>query len=282
MKTFGIILFVFASLNLIVAFIAAASGDAEATGSKILATMLLGFVGGVCYYFGNKKKATSKTETKASALSDYSQADNNKESPTPKQQLKEKQEVWEQFGKITGKRVITTGHLLLLQQFVTDTLFIYNHPSNKTNTPSFMWKKELYLGDNSMIGCSLPFIWLKSMSANDVETFNKSIDVINNEFGKEISQIGIDQMLQGIRTNGFIDFKPNFDVIVNRRLIETLWRDSVCLKKFLTFFGGNVDWLEATLPGGDDVTISVGSTDFRNLVSIIISDVRNGNIKLNK
>lgn len=55
MKTIGIILCVFAVLNLIVGFIALANGAAEAAGGKFGAFVLLGGIGYALYYSGKKK-----------------------------------------------------------------------------------------------------------------------------------------------------------------------------------------------------------------------------------
>lgn len=55
MKVIGIILLVFAALNLIVTLIAAANGAADAAGQKVSNTLLLGAVGGGLYYYGCKK-----------------------------------------------------------------------------------------------------------------------------------------------------------------------------------------------------------------------------------
>ena len=55
MKVIGIILLVFAALNLIVALIATANGAADAAGQKMLNTLLLGALGGGIYYYGYKK-----------------------------------------------------------------------------------------------------------------------------------------------------------------------------------------------------------------------------------
>ncbi len=60
MKVTGIIFLIFAALNFIVALIAASYGNAEAVGQKISAAMLLGILGGVLYYFGDKKDKAEK------------------------------------------------------------------------------------------------------------------------------------------------------------------------------------------------------------------------------
>ena len=60
MKNAGIVFLVFAALNLIVAIIASANGAASAAGSKFSATLLLGAIGGLLYYFGSKKDKSDK------------------------------------------------------------------------------------------------------------------------------------------------------------------------------------------------------------------------------
>ena len=56
MKVSGIILLVFAVLNLLVAIMAASSGaPADAVGSKFSGFFMLSVIGGLLYYFGSKK-----------------------------------------------------------------------------------------------------------------------------------------------------------------------------------------------------------------------------------
>lgn len=63
MKVFGIILLVFAVLNLLVAIMAASSGaPVDAIVSKIISFFLLTIIGGLLYYFGNKKKKGENKE----------------------------------------------------------------------------------------------------------------------------------------------------------------------------------------------------------------------------
>lgn len=62
MKISGIILLIFAALNFIVALIATGNGVGEAAAQKFNATILLGVIGSILYYFGNKK--SKKKETK--------------------------------------------------------------------------------------------------------------------------------------------------------------------------------------------------------------------------
>jgi Na+/citrate or Na+/malate symporter len=57
MKVFGIILLVFAVLNLIVAIIGATAGaPADVVGGKFSGALMLGAIGGVLCYNGSKKK----------------------------------------------------------------------------------------------------------------------------------------------------------------------------------------------------------------------------------
>ena len=49
MKKIGIILLVFAALNLLVAIIASANGETYAAGSKFSGALLLGAIGGLLY-----------------------------------------------------------------------------------------------------------------------------------------------------------------------------------------------------------------------------------------
>jgi len=56
MKVLGIVLCVFAVLNFIVILFAIMSdAPSDAVTRKLFATFLLGLIGGVLYYYGNKK-----------------------------------------------------------------------------------------------------------------------------------------------------------------------------------------------------------------------------------
>jgi hypothetical protein len=70
MKITGIILFIFAAINLIVAFVAAGNGaPSDVVGTKFSAVLLLGSLGGLLYYFGKRKEKNSQTQNKAVANS---------------------------------------------------------------------------------------------------------------------------------------------------------------------------------------------------------------------
>ncbi len=71
MKKIGIILLVFAALNLLVAIIASANGETYAAGSKFSGALLLGAIGGLLYYFGGKKEASNQESTNRSSTIKY-------------------------------------------------------------------------------------------------------------------------------------------------------------------------------------------------------------------
>jgi hypothetical protein len=61
MKVFGIILEIFAAMNLLVAIIASANHvNADVVMSKMAGAFLLGAIGGLLHYFGNKKMQPRK------------------------------------------------------------------------------------------------------------------------------------------------------------------------------------------------------------------------------
>lgn len=78
MKKIGIVLLVFAALNLLVAIIASVSGETYAAGSKFSSALLLGAIGGLLYYFGDKKEASNQESiSRSSTLRDASVQDEN-------------------------------------------------------------------------------------------------------------------------------------------------------------------------------------------------------------
>lgn len=65
MKITGIILLIFAAINLIVGFVAACNGaPSDAVGTKFSGVLLLGSIGGVLYYFGKRKEKNSQIQNK--------------------------------------------------------------------------------------------------------------------------------------------------------------------------------------------------------------------------
>ncbi len=61
MKITGVILLIFAALNFIVAIIGVANGF-EAAAQKFDAAILLGVIGSVLFFFGNKKSKKEDTQ----------------------------------------------------------------------------------------------------------------------------------------------------------------------------------------------------------------------------
>lgn len=71
MKKIGIVLLVFAALNLLVAIIASVSGETYAAGSKFSSALLLGAIGGLLYYFGDKKETSNQESISRSSTLKY-------------------------------------------------------------------------------------------------------------------------------------------------------------------------------------------------------------------
>ena len=115
------------------------------------------------YLFGKKKKEQERiAREKASMDNDMAK------------------QVWEQFGKATNRRVITTGHLLFLQQLVGDAFFAYKHASDTSKYPSYMWAdKQLFLGENSKVAYTVPFLWIRTMAKTN--SASHAINEVINE-----------------------------------------------------------------------------------------------------
>lgn len=71
MKKIGIILLVFAALNLLVAIIASFSGATHAAGSKFSTSLFLGAIGGLLYYFSSNKETSNQEITNRSSSINY-------------------------------------------------------------------------------------------------------------------------------------------------------------------------------------------------------------------
>ncbi len=72
MKKIGVILLVFSALNLLAAIIASFNGATDAAGSKFSSCLLLGAIGGLLYYFGNKKETSNQESTNKYSSQRYS------------------------------------------------------------------------------------------------------------------------------------------------------------------------------------------------------------------
>ncbi len=71
MKKIGIILLVFAALNLLVAIIASFSGATHVAGSKFSTSLFLGAIGGLLYYFSSNKETSNQEITNRSSSINY-------------------------------------------------------------------------------------------------------------------------------------------------------------------------------------------------------------------
>ena len=159
----------------------------------------------------------------------------------------------EHFGKTMNKSVNKSKHLLLLQHLLNNSLFTFKHPSDKSDLPSFMWNDEgLFMGYDSILPCTIPFLWIRTLAKRNVEKFDEVIDLLNKEFGINVSEkIDIAEILQGIRRYGYSDFKPYFDVHVNKSLLSTFYGDCLSVNNFILLFGLHVG-MNALLPSQSD------------------------------
>lgn len=188
-------------------------------------------------------------------------------------------QLWEQFGKATNRTVIFTSHLLFLQQLVSDSFFAYKHASDTSKIPTFMWaEKKLYLGDTSKIAYTVPFLWIRNMAKNDVQKFNEAMDLLNTEYQIDTKDSVINDILEGIRSNGFYRFHPDFDSNVNKEQLSILYKDSACLLKLINFFGDNVNMIDLLPTQDNSASIPSASITINNMINEMIRAFRSGKI----
>jgi hypothetical protein len=189
-------------------------------------------------------------------------------------------QLYTHLGKTLNTNVNPTRHLLLLQNLLNNTLFTFKHPSDKSELPSFMWNKEgLSLGYDSVLPYAIPFLWIRTLAKRDVEKFDGVIDLLHKEFGVEVSEkIDVANIVQGIKQYGFIEFKPNFDVQVNKLLLSKFYGDCLCLENFILFFGSNIDMNELLPSQSKDVYLSAASLSLNKIICEMVGDFRQGNI----
>jgi len=188
-------------------------------------------------------------------------------------------QVWEQFGRATNRRVVTTGHLLFLQQLVGDAFFAYKHVSDTSKYPSYMWAdKQLYLGDNSKVAYTVPFLWIRTMAKTNVPKFNETMDLLNNEYRIFVERYDVEDMLNSIKRNGFYQFQPNFDINANKVLLSKFCKDSACLLRFINFFGDNVDMRDMLPSQTNRVYIASASPAVNEVINEMVNAFRRGNL----
>lgn len=191
-------------------------------------------------------------------------------------------QILEQFGNAIGRKVNTTRHLLLLQQLLNNSLFIFKHPSDKSNLPSFMWNEEgLYLGYDPVVIYTIPFLWIRTIAQRNVGKFDEVMDLLNREFPNfVIDHLDATSIVQGITHNGFCGFEPQFDININIELLKKFYIDSVSLKEFIHFFGNNINISKQDLLPSqtNKVCIPSASNSLNIIISEMVDDVRKGNL----
>lgn len=192
-------------------------------------------------------------------------------------------QVSEHLGKTINRNVKTTRHLLLLQQLMNNSLYSYKHPSDTSNLPSFMWNDEgLFMGSNSILPYTIPFLWIRTIAKRNVDKFGEVIDLLNEEFGVEVSEeIEVVDIVKGIRQYGFSEFKPNFDIQVNKSLLSTFYGDCLSIENFIFFFGSNINMIDILPTKSNKVSISAASISLNKIISEMVDDFRNGQIESN-
>ena len=192
-------------------------------------------------------------------------------------------QVTEHLGNAINREVKTTGHLLFLQQLVNNSLYIFKHPSDNSDLPSFMWNDEgLSMGYDSILPYTIPFLWIRTLAKRNVEKFDEVMNLLIKEFGVEVSEkIEVAVIIQGIKQYGFCEFKPNFDVQVNKSILSTFYGDCLSLENFILLIGSNIDMSEI-LPSMDNkVNISDVSLSLNKIINEMVDDFRRGNIEGN-
>ena len=188
-------------------------------------------------------------------------------------------QMWEQFGKATNRQVITTGHLLFLQQLLGDASYEYRHVSNTSKYPSYMWaNRKLLLGDNSKVNYTIPFLWIRTMAKNNVSKFNEAMDLLNSVYQIYVEGYNIDEIVQGIKRNGFFTFQPNFDINANKVILTQFYRDCVCMLRFINFFGANVEIRDVLPSQTNRIYIDFAPPAVIDIVNEMVDAFRNGTL----
>ena len=188
-------------------------------------------------------------------------------------------QLWEQFERVTNRRVVTTGHLLFLKQLIGDSLFAYKHISDTSEYPSYMWAdKKLFLGDDSKVAYTVPFLWIRSIAKNNVQKFNDTMDLLNNEYQINVDSYDVEAILNNIKSNGFYQFRPNFDVNINKALLIKFCKDSACLLRLINFFGDNINMVDLLPSQTNEVYIQSTSHQINEVINEMVDAFRKGNL----
>lgn len=194
-------------------------------------------------------------------------------------------QLWEQLSKATNKKIIKTGHLLLLQQLKSDTLFIYNHSSNYSDMPSYIWGNNgLYLSNNSYVSYSLPFLWIRTLAKENVTKFNEIMDLLNNEYKVSVDNMDISDIINGIKQNGFFNYNPSSDINNNRNLLSKFYEDCICLITFISFFGDKIKLTDIITSINNRINLSSASNTINELINEVVHYInfKDKTLKLNE
>ena len=181
------------------------------------------------------------------------------------------------------RSVKKTKHLLLLQHLLNNSMYMFKHPTDRSDRPSFMWNDEgLFMGTDSILPYTVPFLWIRTLAKRNVEKFNEVIDILKKEFGVEISEvIDVEDIVKGIRQFGFNDFNPNFDVHANKKLLSTFYGDCLSVNNFILYFGLNIDMNDLLPSRSNNVNIQSETIAMNNIINEMVDDFRNGKIEGN-
>lgn len=181
-------------------------------------------------------------------------------------------QLWEQFARATGKRVVLTRHLLLAQQLVSDSAFVYP-ASTDISEVAFLWNGKLYLGKSPKTACIAPFLFIRSLAKDDTNHFDDVIDLLNVEFPPS-GDVDIEDIVISIKGNGFIDFNPSFDLMANTNKLMTLYKDSFSLVGFFDFFTENVDTSCLLNPEKTEINIAFASSGLNDIINQCVESFR--------
>lgn len=184
-------------------------------------------------------------------------------------------QLWEQFAWATGKRVVFTKHLLLAQQLASDSAFVYP-ASTDISEVAFLWNGKLYLGKSPKAACIAPFLFIRSLAKDDTNHFDDVIDLLNDEFPSS-DDVDPEDIVISIKSNGFIDFNPSFDLMANMNKLTTFYKDSSCLVDFFDFFTENIDSSCLLNPEKSEINIAFASSGLNSIINQCVESFRKKN-----
>ena len=187
-------------------------------------------------------------------------------------------QTFEQFSKATNRNVFTSSHLLFLQQFLGNVLFFFKHASDKSEYPTYMWNENgLYLGDESKVAYAIPFLWIMGMAKNDKSKFEIFMTHINDIYHIETEHISVEDLVQGIKKNGFYNFNPDFNLEKNRIILSKFYCDSACMLRFIYDFGDKINTVDL-LPSMNNRVHIFDNYLLDEFVNDMVGSWRNGTI----